>query len=157
MDSGEFHVDLLIQENPLNPSAFEPVHVREAGDGVLEVLYSPGWVLNVAAGDKIRLLDEPHGAFEIVERGRNVAVQIFCNGPIDDLCRELTPLLAAIGGRLDGRLERTAVYTIPVAAGFERIEAALDQVMPKQPAGTEWIYGNVYDVEDGQTPLNWWL
>jgi hypothetical protein len=47
------------------------------------------------------------------------------------------------------------VYSIHVSCGFNTIEELLNRVL-----GTDgeslWVYGNVYDPVDGQTPLNWW-
>jgi len=45
------------------------------------------------------------------------------------------------------------ILTVPVAAGFARVEAALDAAVRELP-GSSWAYGNVYDPQD--RPLGWW-
>ena len=67
----------------------------------------------------------------------------------------MTPLVESIGGWLDGAIEHGVVYTVPVVAGFGQIESIADAVVGRYP-GAEWIYGNIYSVDDGTTPLNWW-
>jgi hypothetical protein len=63
--------------------------------------------------------------------------------------------LEKMGGDLDLETARMLVYSIHVSCGFNTIEELLNRVL-----GTDgeslWVYGNVYDPVDGQTPLNWW-
>jgi hypothetical protein len=47
------------------------------------------------------------------------------------------------------------VYSIHVSCGFSVVEDLLNQVTGKD-GRSAWMYGNVYDPTDGQTPLNWW-
>jgi len=42
-----------------------------------------------------------------------------------------------------------------VYIGFADIERLLDGTMAKF-TDSVWYYGNIYDREDGTTPLNWW-
>jgi hypothetical protein len=146
------HVNLLMEN--ANGST-EPVEVQRLGDGGWLILHSPGFVEGIAAGDCIRVLDERAGTFEVLRRGGNVSVKWACGGSpethrvIDEITRGLEPL----GGRLDGTIGIAAVWTVPVASGFPRIEAVMAAAKARL-AGSEWWYGNVYDVEG--KPLDWW-
>ncbi len=55
----------------------ESLLVEPAGEGVYRLLRSPGLVDGLAAGDVFRLLPCDEAPFEILERGGNVAVQIY--------------------------------------------------------------------------------
>jgi hypothetical protein len=77
------------------------------------------------------------------------------------VCRQvLVPLAEQLGGRLDGEAAGSnnsmLVITFPVRAGFAAIEKLMAKAKTISP-GCEWSYGNVYDLKDGVTPLNWWL
>lgn len=150
----EQHVDLLIEYRDGKP-AKEPVHVVDLGDGRFHLLYSPGFVLGIAAGDEFRLLDED-GKFEIICRSGNVAVQVYSRSPVNPAVQEVTQRVSEIGGALDGKTERGMVFTIPVKAGFPVIEETFNAIVKDYP-DMEWFYGNVYDPGDGITPLNWWV
>jgi hypothetical protein len=69
-------------------------------------------------------------------------------------------MVKAIGGWLDGGKDGTSVhlliFTIPVRAGFGAIEGVMARISEKF-AVVNWMYGNIYDIKDGVTPLNWWL
>jgi hypothetical protein len=131
----------------------EEVPVRPVSTSQVVILQSPGLVLGVAAGDLLDLKDD--GEFEVVTRGGNLCIQVFAKSGIDQLEREMSRGLAAIGGRLDGRAAKELVYTVPVTAGFNAIEDVLKSCVARCE-GAEWFYGNVYDPDDGVTPLNWW-
>jgi hypothetical protein len=55
----------------------------------------------------------------------------------------------------DGGPERMLVFTIPVTAGFSRVEAAFNS-MAAGVEGSTWWYGNVYENGDTTRPLGWW-
>jgi hypothetical protein len=42
-----------------------------------------------------------------------------------------------------------------VSCGFAEIEKVLEEAVQAHGAAA-WMYGNVYDPQDGITPLNWW-
>lgn len=46
------------------------------------------------------------------------------------------------------------MFTVPVRAGFERIERVMADAVASHP-DCEWYFGNVY-AEDGVTQLGWW-
>jgi hypothetical protein len=146
------HVRLLVEYRDGGPSV-EPVHAVELGEGRFRLLYSPGFVEGIAAGDEFRLLDE-HGAFEVTRRSGNVGVQVFGSDPLAPVAEGLVRRVAELGGVLDGQIERGMVFTIPVVAGFPAIESVFNEFVSAHP-GIEWMFGNVYDPRDGVTPLNW--
>ena len=133
--------------------AREEVVLERLGAMRFKVVQSPGLVLGIAAGDVIEVSGD---RFKIVTRGQNVAIQVFAREGLDELEQRLTSSLSKLGGWLDGRAALQLVYTVPVSAGFPAIEQALRQTVA-QYKGAEWYYGNVYDNDDGVTPLNWWL
>jgi hypothetical protein len=61
-----------------------------------------------------------------------------------------------IDATLDLTSPRILVFTIHVSIGFQKIEDTINKVLGNFP-DTVWYYGNVYDPQDGVTPLNWWL
>ena len=146
------HIYLLIQYRDGEPQC-EPVHAELVGDNVYRLRFSPGFVLGIAAGDEFTLEGED-GAFKVTKRGGNLAIQVFSTTSIDPLLRELDVLAESLGGTLDGNIERGAVLTIPVAAGFAKVEGALSSFCERHPE-LKWYYGNVY-AADGTTPLRWW-
>lgn len=100
-----------------------------------------------ASGDILKV--NPDQSFEIVERGGNVSVQIMAAPNGHDIAEKFDRRVRALGGVVDA-VGPIVVLTIPVTAGFARIEAMM--------TGTsDWFYGNVYDPADDVTPLNWWL
>jgi len=134
-------------------SRTQPVAVRRLETGDLEVLFSPGLVEGIAAGDVIRLTDSRTGDFEIVSRGGNLSLKLFHPGAIGPVLDWVGPELERLAGRLDGKIDRAAVLTIPATTGFPAIEAVMKRAVAAHP-GLTWFYGNVYDSED--RPLNWW-
>jgi hypothetical protein len=145
------HVDLFIVG--ARPGATQPVEVERLDSGDLLVLYSPGLVEGIAAGDVIKITDPSLGRFEVVRRGRNLAVKFAAPHPIADLLPSISADLDVLGGRLDGAIEKAAVWTVPAHAGFKRIENVMSSAVARTPA-SDWWYGNVYD--DVGQPLRWW-
>lgn len=146
---------LLLAEHHAGQPVREPVHVEELPGGEYLLLFSPGLVLGLAAGDRFRLLDS-EGRFEGTRRGGNLAVQVFSERPLGKQREGLVASVVQLGGKLDGEFQdRGLVFTIPVSAGFPAVEAVFNTFVAETP-GTEWFYGNVYDPSDGVTPLNWW-
>jgi Domain of unknown function (DUF4265) len=146
-------LNLVAGNKSSGEKALEEVLVTETSDpGIYCLAATPGLVLGVAAGDSIKV-DIDSGEFEVIERGGNLAVQVY--GPAD-LVNELTSAILQLGGRLDGQSRGLTVYTVPVSRGFGELEKVLNVAVARSPE-LEWYYGNVYDPVDGVTPLNWWL
>jgi hypothetical protein len=121
------------------------------------LLRSPALALGIAAGDMIELTDRRTGRFAVIERGGNVAVQLYTPADLTGVVdHAIVPAVEALGGTVDARVDvRLAVFTIPLSVGFVAIEVVFDGFVQRHP-GVEWYYGNVYDPDDGVTPLDWW-
>jgi hypothetical protein len=145
---------LLLIEYRQGKPIKEPVHSEEIGNDTCRLLYSPGLVQGIAAGDVFRMIDGD-GAFEVIRRGGNLCIQIFSEQPVAPFRAELTERVSRLGGSLDGAIERGLVFTVPVSAGFPAVEAVFKEWVAQHP-GWEWYFGNVYDPRDGVTPLGWW-
>jgi len=119
---------------------------------------TPGLVNGTAAADVVHV--EADGAFNVVRRGGNLAVQVYARDLADDVYGPLEAEVRLLGGYLDGGGDgrdggSVRVFTVPVAAGFPAVEAAFNSFVKQHP-DAEWYYGNVYEPGDGITPLNWW-
>ncbi|WP_129307335.1 DUF4265 domain-containing protein [Streptomyces sp. L2] len=145
-------VRLLAGKKTSGEPVFESV-LGDAPDGCNEfrVLATPGLVLGVAAGDRLRV-DEGSGTFEILSRGGNVSIQFYGSQAAAD---SLLSKIETLGGWLDGHKSGLWIFTISAAGGFTELERVLNSVT-EDHSGVEWYYGNVYDEKDGVTPLNWW-
>ncbi|MBU2098394.1 MAG: DUF4265 domain-containing protein [Gammaproteobacteria bacterium] len=148
---------LIAGYNPQGEAIVEqvPAVVTDGSRNEFRVQSSPAFVRGLAADDKIRYpTDEPAG-WELVEHSGNVCIRVFSKHNTDELDQMLTPEIELIDGKLDLKTPRILIYTIHVSIGFQKIEDVLNKVLPGF-ADTVWYYGNVYDPEDGVTPLNWW-
>jgi hypothetical protein len=146
-------VEIVVGKTRAGKPAYEEVRVQSRGGSEYKLLQSPGLALGLAAGDVFKV--NPDKTFEVVERGGNVCIQIFHPSDVREIEGRASPAMQAIGGRLDGLAAKELVYTISASVGFTAIEAALDKILSEFPTA-EWLYGNVYDPNDGVTPLNWW-
>ena len=146
-------IELVAGKKSSGEPVYEQIRVDVLGENRYRLVASPGLVLGIAAGDEIRPTGE--GEFEVLSRGGNVAVQFYAQPQVGADVSALTHALQKLGGRLDGHEKYLWVFTVPVAAGFPAIEDALNAFQAKNP-GSEWIYGNVYDPDDEETPLGWW-
>src|SRR5690606_36714743 len=108
------------------------------------------FVKGLASGDVIRFLPAS-GQFEIVQHSGNLSVRVFSRGDITHLAEALTPALELLGGEQDLETPRMLVYSIHVSCGFAAIEDILNRAVAEH-GDSLWMYGNVYDPQDGQTP-----
>lgn len=145
------HIDLHIEG--VRFGATLPVEVKDLGAGRYKILFSPGLIEGIAAGDIIFLSDPRSGTFCVMERGGNIAIKLTAGSEIGGVFGEAIVLMQSLGARLDGVISKAAVWTVSASVGFEAIEATMQQVIQLIP-DSEWRYGNVYD-EYGE-PLNWW-
>ncbi len=121
-------------------------------DDSCQLVKSPAFVKGIASGDVIKLEDDSR-EFTISKRSGNLAIRVYCRDDSSELVDELSPPLEKLGGELDIETPRMLVYSIHVSCGFQQIENILNAVTSDE---VMWVYGNVYDPQDGQTPLNWW-
>jgi hypothetical protein len=144
------HVSLFAGESN-GQRTYEPVHVVVVRDGVRRVLFTPGMVYGIAAGDEIELTEG--GEFKVLRRGQNLAVRVFSEEPIAQYLPRLQAEVQPLGGRIDGQVKHGAAFTIPVSAGFKSVEAIFVSFVNDHPSCI-WEYGNVYDEQS--KPLGWW-
>lgn len=137
---------------------FESLQVELLEDDAAHVrlLKSPLFARNLAAGDKVRVINADTAEYELVQRSGNLAIRIFRRNQIDPVEQNLTPAIEKLGGAHDLHTDRALVYSIHFSIGFQAIEDLLNRACQDYP-DTVWYYGNVYDPEDGTTPLQWWL
>jgi hypothetical protein len=126
--------------------------------GRYRLVASPGFVEGLAAGDEFELSQESPLGYRVLRRSGNLCVWFYFDHEVgaesyeaDDLSRTATSL----GGRVDGGWSRMLVLTLPLSAGWSAIEASLNAAL-ERVGGSSWLYGNVYDPRDGETPLGWW-
>lgn len=133
----------------------EEVRVTPLGGLLYKIEQSPGLVLGIASGDVIELRGDGTSKFEIQKRGGNICLQIFFPEITNAQQQIFEHELRQIGGWLDGKSSKELVFSVPMTVGFQLIEKTLAVLVNKYPE-CEWYYGNVYDPQDGVTPLNWW-
>lgn len=129
-----------------------PVKISEEDDSC-QLVKSPAFVKGIASGDTIKLRPGSQD-FELIKRSGNLCIRVLSRGEIGSLAESLAPELEKLGGELDTETERMLVFSIHVSCGFQAIEALLNKHVDGQ--SSIWLYGNVYDPKDGETPLNWW-
>jgi hypothetical protein len=156
---GHEHVRIALTDAS-RPGA-EHVPARRISDAEWQLLGSPLYATEVAAGDVIRVTDHDTGAFEIIMRGGNVCVQFYLGEPEADdaeatkwVASELAPDVESLGGSMDAQIPGLITFTIPVDVGFPAIERGFSAATEQHP-GAGWQYSNVYDPATGD-PLGWW-
>lgn len=132
-------------------AVYENVLASRVSGSRVKLTHSPGLALGIAAGDVIDV--ESDGSYKLVSHGGNIAVHIY-GDPL--VARSIESKIAGIGGWWDGGVKNLTIYTIPADAKFSKIEPILNELVSGE-SQVEWYYGNVYDLADGVTPLNWWL
>jgi hypothetical protein len=130
-------------------------YVIEGSRNEFRVQASPAFVRSLAADDKIRYPTDEQAGWELIEHSGNLCIRVFSKHNTEELDQLLTPEIELIDGKLDLKSPRILIYSIHVSIGFQKIEDVLNKVLAGFP-DTVWYYGNVYDPEDGVTPLNWW-
>jgi hypothetical protein len=132
----------------------ESLPAEPQGGDRYRLLASPGMVEGLAAGDELELAPGEPAGFRVLRRAGRLCIWVYLSEPPPDGTDErLSRTAASLGGYLDGGNTRLRILTVPVAAGFPRVETALDAAVRELP-GSSWAYGNVYDRQD--RPLGWW-
>lgn len=144
---------LVAGVRPDGELVYEQVLADVIGDECYRLLTSPVFAKGAAKGDVIRLLQA--GTFEVEQRGGNINVRVLAKDDIDIIKGRLNAALNSIEHSLDFSNDRSLVYSIPVTVGFKVIDDTFNQALQGQQNAI-WLYANVYDPNDGQTPLNWW-
>lgn len=154
MSAKQSTIHLLAGQRADGQLIFENVFATDKGDGCYQLLTSPVFARGAARLDTIRLLAA--GRFEVEEHGGNLCIRVMSKRDLPAIVTQLQSGLGYLDGQLDYQNERIAVFSVPVSAGFSVIEAALEKVLEPYGTDAQWLYANVYDANDGQTPLNWW-
>lgn len=156
--TGHQEIFLPVFKDDRSRAGEEGLEVEVLGPNHYRLVYSPGLVEGLAAGDEFAVSkDEPLG-YRILKRSGNFCVWFFFakedsnRGPDGDQVRQR---VEGIGGWCDGGMRYVLVFTIPLAVGFPAIESLFHQLVTEYEGAT-WFYGNVYDPVDGTTPLRWW-
>ncbi|ALO47662.1 DUF4265 domain-containing protein [Pseudohongiella spirulinae] len=139
--------DAIVEQVEVNPVSGNTDQFRLAK--------SPAFVKGLAADDLIRYPADNKAGYELLEHSGNLSVRVFSKHDISELDQALTPEMELIDGKCDVCSPGLLIYSIHVSIGFKRIEELISSVLKRFPDSI-WYYGNVYDPDDGQTPLNWW-
>ncbi len=144
--------------NPEGEPVFESLEVElvEDTDDEVRLLCSPLLTRNLAAGDILKVINPSTAEYELLRRSGNLSIRVFRLHQLEVLADSLTAKIEKLGGSLDRQTDRALVYSIHFSIGFRTIEELLASACTDYP-DTVWYYGNVYDPEDGTTPLEWWL
>ncbi len=152
--SPECLIELVAGRHPNGELVMEKLLVTPQGDNSYRLLKSPVFVRGIARDDVVQQMDQPQGAFKVLQHGGNLCIRIFGKQKLATLQQSLTHELEKLGGDLDIAEDFLLVYSIHVSCGFKAIEKLLDSQLAGQ-ADVIWQYGNVYDPVSGE-PLNWW-
>ena len=131
------------------------VEIVDARRDIIRLMHSPVLARNLAAGDKLKVINAATAEYELEKRSGNLCLRVFRRQDIDSLDEQLTPALEKLGGQLDVKTDRALIYSIHFSIGFKQIEELLNKHCAQHP-GAVWYYGNVYDPDEGVTPLRWW-
>jgi len=155
--TANFELPFLAGINPEGDPVFESLEVEMVEDTEDEVrlVRSPLLTRNLAAGDKLKVINPSSAEYELLRRSGNLSIRVFRVHQLDLLAENMTSQIEKLGGSLDRQTDRALVYSIHFSIGFQVIEELLSSVCKDYP-DTVWYYGNVYDPEDGTTPLEWW-
>lgn len=131
---------------------YELLQMKPEAEG-FRLIYSPAFVQGTAAGDLVSV--DEGGALHVLERGGNLCIQVMTLKPNPEFAAALAEAMHRLGALQDGFGPSVYVFSAPVSIGFAPLEAELARVV-SPVADAEWLWGNVYDPRDGETPLNWW-
>jgi hypothetical protein len=145
-------IELFAGTGPDGQPVVERLQVKVNDDDSCQLVRSPAFIKGIASGDTIKL-EQGTQNFSLVKRAGNLCIRVYSRGDTEKLSERLSPQLEKLGGELDTETPRLLVFSIHVSCGFNAIEKILNDNMD---ADSMWMYGNVYDPQDGQTPLNWW-
>ena len=147
-------IHLLAGQRPDGELVFEQVLAISIGDECYTLQTSLLFAKGAAKGDVIRLM--PGGRFEVEKRGGNLCIRVVAKDNIEVIRARLQASLLKLEAVCDFSNERSLVYSVHVNKGFNAIEKAMNEAFVGQEDNAMWLYANVYDPTDGQTPLNWW-
>jgi hypothetical protein len=133
---------------------YEQVLATSIGDECYRLETSLLFAKGAAKADVIRLM--PAGRFEVEQHGGNLCIRVLAKDNIEVIQARLQANLSKLEAVCDYSNDRSLVYSVHVSKGFDAIEKAMNEAFVGQEDNAMWLYANVYDAMDGQTPLNWW-
>lgn len=133
---------------------YEQVRAQAVGDECFRLLTSPLFAKGAAKDDVIRMMSA--GSFEVEQRSGNLCVRVLARNNLDIIKLRLQAELNKLEAECDFENERSLVYSVSVKQGFDKIEQAFNRALQDQQDNAVWLYANVYEPNDGHTPLNWW-
>ena len=137
----------------------ENLAVEQLGANHYRLVYSPGFVEGLAAGDEFELSSTEEQGYKVLRRSGDLTVWVFFEQDHNIEEPEIQNMregVEKIGGWFDGGFKKSLlIFTIPLSVGFQTIANLFDGAKKYIPDAS-WLYGNVYDPKDGNTPLNWW-
>ena len=139
-------------ETVLEQISVQPIPEAE---GEFRLMKSPAFARGLASGDRIRYPANTTNGYELVRHSGNLCLRVLRKEQLDELELALTPEMEMLDGSLDHQSPGILVYSIHISIGFNQIELLMDRIMG-QFTNAIWFYGNVYDPQDGVTPLDWW-
>ena len=148
-------IQLVAGTDSQGAPVLEKLEVKLTEVGAFEMLRSPLFVRDLAAGDIFSCAPDNPADYQIMKRSGNLAIRFFRKDNVAPLEEYLTPEVEKLGGSLDCETERALAYSLHVNIGFAEIERLLDGAMARFKDSV-WYYGNIYDRQDGVTPLHWW-
>ena len=144
-------IRVIADYHPDGTPAYELLTVRDTPKGLL-LLYSPGFVLGVAAGDTLAVDESGHA--QVLEHGGNICIQVFSESPSAEFSARASEVLLELGAIQNGFNPDVMVFTLPYGKhSFATIESKL-RALTARP-NHSWMYGNIFDKND--QPLNWWV
>ncbi len=146
-------IHLLAGQRKEGDFVYEDIRAQALGDGCYRLLNSPVFVKGAVKGDVVRTFAA--GQFEVEAHGGNLGVRVMARDDVSVIKQRLEPLLKPLNAELDYENARSLVYNIRIEQGFDAIEKAFTQALQNRDDAI-WLYANVYDPVDGETPLNWW-
>jgi len=146
-------IQLLAGQRSDGELVFEQVPAIMKGENCYQLLLSPVFAKGAAKHDLIRI--QMAGQFVVEKYNGYLCVRVFSKSNTERIHQSMEKSLLLLKAELDHKNERMLVYSIPVEAGFDAIES-LFNTLSKGFEQTQWLYSNVYDPDDGETPLNWW-
>jgi hypothetical protein len=149
-------IRLPVLDGSGQPKLEEVLPAEALEGGRVRLLASPGLVEGVAAGDELELTSDDPSGFRVLQRGGQLCIWVYLPAPAPVGAEaRLGRAARVLGGYVDGGQNNLRILTVPVTAGFARVEAELDAVVAEL-GGSTWAYGNVYDWRNAGRPLGWW-
>lgn len=146
-------IHLLAGQRRDGEFVYEDIRADAVGDGCYRLLHTPVFARGAVKSDVVRTFAA--GQFEVETHGGFLGIRVMTKNDAAVIKQRLQPLLKDLNADLDYENERTLIYNIHIEKGFDAIEKAFNEAMQGRDDAV-WLYSNVYDPVDGETPLNWW-